>query len=562
MPSKEAQEEFFPNSRSKMWVQIQSQEFDLMVIGGGITGAGIARDATLRGLNVALVEKKDYAWGTSSRSSKLAHGGFRYLEHFKFGLVMESLRERKVLMTIAPHNVHPIPFYIPVYEGEKPPAILLRLGLIAYEYLSIGKRIGKRKWHSKKKALEIFPALKKEGLKGMGQYYDCQMNDARLCLENILTAVNDGATILNYVEVLNFDKDSNNRIKGVIVKDLETGNTTTVKAKIVVNATGPWSDFVKSKDEKNSKKRLANSKGVHIITKRVIEDDKALAIALKDGRIIFVLPFKEKFTLIGTTDTFYDGDIENIICLEDEVEYLLEGYNRFFPENQLTKEDVISSYAGVRPLVFDEKHGADSKDVSREHRIFQDKSRLISIIGGKYTTYRRMAKTITDLVVKTLQKEKRLSGEISKCRTDKVPLKGGNYPNFTNWDDVFTNQLKELQQNYNINETIARHLIKDYGILAEEVLSLTKSDKALLNKLVPDSPYIYAEVVFSIENEYCRSLEDFYWLRTFLALETDFSSSIGKVVSIFAKLLKWDDERVKKEREIVFERMKRVQFRT
>jgi len=547
-------------SRSELWRNLSSQEFDICVIGGGINGAGIARDAALRGLKVALIEKKDFAWGTSSRSSKLAHGGFRYLEHYKFGLVMESLRERKVLMNIAPHNVHPLPFFIPVYKGEKPSFILLRLGLIVYEYLSLGKRIGRRKWHSSKKGLKLFPTLRKDGLKGIGQYYDCYMNDARLCLENILSAVDDGATILNYVEVMDFEKDEKNNISGVIVKDVETNSQTVVRTKVVVNAAGPWSDLVKKKDDEKTKKRLANAKGVHIITKRVIKDNKALAIILRDGRIVFIVPFRDNFTLIGTTDTFYKGNIENVVCSEEEVNYLLDGYNRFFPDNPLTKKDVISSFAGLRPLVYDEKKGASSSDVSREHKIFHDRSVLISIVGGKYTTYRKLAKTVTDMAVKSLKNTNNISKNIAKCKTDKVELKGGKFSTKDNWDNLLSNQIVELKSLFKVDEKIIKHLLINYGVMTKKVLTLSESNSELLNKIVPNAPYIFAEVEYSIEYEYCRSLEDFYWLRTFLALETDFTSSIDKVASIFAELLNWDQKRKNIEKKIVLERIKVAQF--
>jgi glycerol-3-phosphate dehydrogenase len=544
--------------RDSLWSRLESTSFDIIVIGGGITGAGIARDAALRGLKVALFEKNDFAWGTSSRSSKLVHGGFRYLEHYEFGLVMESLRERLTLMRIAPHIVHPLPFYIPVYKGEKPPSILLRIGLIAYEYLSFGKRVGGRKWLSPKKAITIFPFIRKEGLKGVGQYFDCNMNDARLCLENIISAVELGATCLNYSEVVGFLKDQG-KITGVQVKNQESGKIIDVHAKIVVNACGPWSDMIKSLDDSSAKKRLSNAKGVHVITKRIIEDDKALAIPLKDGRIIFVLPFKNKYTLVGTTDTFYDGDVENVICEPEEAQYLLDGYNMFFPDNPIEKSDIISSYAGVRPLVFDEKHGASSSDVSREHKIFTDQSGLITIVGGKYTTYRRMGKRITDLVVKELKKHKQLPKDISKCMTDKIPLPGGRIPNKKNWLNFESVQIQELVNSYAIDSATASHIVRTYGSNAEHVVNLSQ-DKGLLEKILPDQPYILGEVYYSIHNEYCRTLLDYYWLRTFLALETDFSSSIDKIADIFVKELKWSIVRVEYEKKIVIERLKQAQF--
>lgn len=545
--------------RETLFSRLDTTVFDLIVIGGGITGAGIARDSALRGLKVALFEKNDFAWGTSSRSSKLVHGGFRYLEHYEFGLVMESLRERLTLMRIAPHNVHPLPFYIPVFKGEKPPSILLRLGLIAYEYLSFGKRVGGRHWYSSKKALAMFPGLRQEDLKGVGQYYDCNMNDARMCLENILATIELGSICLNYCQVTEFIKE-NNSLTGVVITDRETGRTQQVKANIIVNASGPWSDITKSLDDSSSKKRLANAKGVHIITKRILKENLALAIPLKDGRITFVLPFKDKYTMIGTTDTFYDGDLENVICKSEEAQYLIDGYNTFFPNQKISQSDIISSYAGVRPLVYDEKHGASSSDVSREHKIFIDPSGLITIVGGKYTTYRKMGKRITDIVVKELKKQKKVSKGIKGCMTDKIPLPGGRIPDKNNWKNYEEITVDELVNNFNIDNETATHLVRTYGSNTEHVVNLAK-ELNLFEKILPNEPYILAEVYYCIRNEYCQHLVDFFWLRTFIALETDFSSCIDKVADIFSKELNWPQEKLNNEKNIVRNRLNVAQFK-
>lgn len=546
--------------RNALFSRLSSTTYDLIVVGGGITGAGIARDASLRGLKVALFEKNDFAWGTSSRSSKLVHGGFRYLEHYEFGLVMESLRERLTLMRIAPHNVHPLPFFIPVFKGEKPPSILLRLGLIAYEYLSFGKRVGGRKWYSPKKAIKMFPFIKQEGLKGVGQYFDCNMNDARLCMENILATIENGSVCLNYCAVTELTKDQG-KLTGVVITDQETGNKLTVKASAVVNASGPWSDITKSLDDSSAKKRLANAKGVHIITKRIIEDNKALAIPLKDGRITFVLPFKDKYTLIGTTDTFYDGDLENVVCEPEEADYLLEGYNNFFPNRKLEKSDIISSYAGVRPLVYDEKHGASSSDVSREHKIFEDPSGLITIVGGKYTTYRKMGKRITDLVVKKLKHEKKLPKQINNCMTDKVPLPGGRIPDKKNWQNYEDITSDQLVNDYEVDEEQARLLLRSYGTNAEHVLNYAKEDPSLYAKIIPTESYMLVEVKYCIHNEYCRSMVDFFWLRTFMALETDFTAGIDAVAKIFQRELQWSAQKVEEEKQNVVDRLQIAQFK-
>ena len=327
-----------------------------------------------------------------------------------------------------------------------------------------------------------------------------------------------------------------------------------------MNASGPWSDITKSLDDASVKKRLANAKGVHIITRRIFQDNLALAIPLKDGRITFVLPFKDKYTMIGTTDTFYEGDLENVICEPDEAQYLIDGYNTFFPDQKISQADVISSYAGVRPLVYDEKHGASSSDVSREHKIFRDPSGLITIVGGKYTTYRKMGKRITDDVVKELKKQKQLTKEVKSCMTDKIPLPGGRIPDKKNWKNFEDVTINELVNNYDVDNTTALHLVHTYGSNAEHVVNLTNGE-SLFDKLLPDEPYIFAEVYYCIHNEYCRHLTDFFWLRNFIALETDFSSCIDKVADIFKKELSWSQEQLSEEKQAVLDRLKVAQFK-
>ncbi|MHA2364367.1 MAG: glycerol-3-phosphate dehydrogenase [Candidatus Hodarchaeales archaeon] len=533
-------------SRSQTWKRFASEEFDVCIIGGGITGAGIVRDAALRGLKVALIEKKDFGWGTSSRSSKLIHGGLRYLEHYKFGLVKESLRERVVLMKIAPHIIHPLPFLIPIYKGEKPPAILMRLGLFFYDFLSIGKRVGRRSWIKSKRAIELEPNLRSEGLKGIGKYFDCQMNDSRLTLENILSAQNLGAVLLNYSEAVSFRTD-NGRLSAVLVRNLETQEETEIRAKVFVNAGGPWADSICKMENPNAKRKLANSKGSHFITKKKFSDN-AIVIALKDGRIVFVLPWGSDYSLIGTTDTFYEDDIDNIYCSEEDLEYLIEGVNRFFPSIPLSRDDILSTYAGVRPLVYDEKKGADASDVSREHKIFTSDNGLISIIGGKYTTYRKMGKTITDLVVKKLKKQKQLPDSIEKCLTDKLPLFGGD---IHDWEDYFWSESKDLTDKYKLPDDIVPRLLGIYGSKLNVVLSLGEENEDWLTRLLPDHPYLKVQVIYAIRFEMARSLDDFFWRRTFFFLETNIDSCLDDVAKLFASELEWDEEKMEIEKTAV-----------
>ncbi|MFW9928696.1 MAG: glycerol-3-phosphate dehydrogenase [Candidatus Thorarchaeota archaeon] len=522
--------------------------FDIIVIGGGITGAGIALDATLRGLKVILFEKKDFASGTSSKSSKLVHGGLRYLEHYKFGLVRESLRERSVLRKIAPHQVHTLPFLIPIYKHQKPPAILMRIGLWVYDILAQGN-LGWHKWKNPKKTLELVPTLQKENLKGSGYYFDAQMNDSRLNIEVIMTAQSNGAQIFNYTEVVEFLHENNNiegRVYGVVVQNKDTQEKFAIKGNLVINATGAWGDCVAKMENPSAPKILGVSKGSHIIVKQVLNQKLAVVVTMKDGRITFVLPFNKEYTIIGTTDTFYDADIEEILASEDDISYLLEGTNKLFPKLNLRNTDIISAYSGVRPLVYTQKEGlALASDVSREDKIITSQTGLITIVGGKFTTYRKMGKRVTDLAIKELKKDKKITKKLLPCLTAKTPLFGGE---IDNWEKFQKEKFPKVKDELSCTDDTANMLIKMYGSKIDQFISLTKENPDKNKKLSNLLPYLQTQVIYAIMYELIIHLDDFMLRRTTIYLEQGQGLDCVDVVGELMKdKLKWTESQKQAE---------------
>lgn len=366
--------------------KLAGKEYDLLVIGGGINGAAIANIAASHGLKTCLLEKNDFASGASSKSTKLIHGGLRYLEYFEFGLVRESLRERYIQLKAAPRLVKPLRFIIPVYKNDKRPLWLMHLGVSLYDWLA-GKYVIKP--HSKLSAQDILreePLLKKEGLVGGLSYFDAQMDDARLCLENVLCAQRNGADVANYTEVISFLKEAG-KVKGAEAKDKLGGAIIKVRAKQVVCAAGPWSNILIKMDDPKAKDIIRLTKGVHIVYSKQLSNNALLVPSDGDGRVFFIIPW-QGHSLIGTTDTDYSASPDEVKPETSDIDYLLEGAKRVFPQEELTKENIINAFAGLRPLLY--KKGAPSA-ISRRHMIFKAPSGIIFVLGGKYTTYRKIA---------------------------------------------------------------------------------------------------------------------------------------------------------------------------
>ena len=391
------------------------ETFDLLIVGGGIIGAGVARDAAMRNLRVALIDQGDFGSGTSSRSSKLVHGGLRYLEQAEFRLVYEACRERRVLLRIAPHLVKPQPILFPCYHGTGRPLWKVRCGLALYDFLAGDRAIGKHRMVSPEEIHRLEPAMDLRRLDGGGIYYDCRMNDSRLCIENVISADQNGAVVANYVRLAEFSK-SGGAITGAVVEDLETGKEIQIHARIIVNATGPWADLLRTLDDPAAKLVVRKTRGVHLLTRRLLQSTGAAWTARADGRMLFLMPFDDAHSLIGTTDTDSREDPSDPGIDSGDVDYLLAEVNAILAGSPLTRRDVKGVFSGLRTLI---SHQGKPSDISREYKIEESQSGLISVIGGKFTTYRAMAERVVDRVM-------RRSGRPRiPCQTDGVALAAG-----------------------------------------------------------------------------------------------------------------------------------------
>lgn len=484
------------STRDTLLARLRSRPFDLLVIGGGIVGAGIARDAALRGLSVALVEQGDFAGGTSSKTSKLIHGGLRYLEHGHLRLVSESLRERATLRSIAPGLVVPRSLILPLYRGDRRGPAAVRLGLWLYDLLAAGRNIRPHRMLSASRAAALEPGLRVEGLLGAGVFADCQMDDARLCLANVLQAVRFGGVCANYVRV---DRllTSEGKIAGAAVQDALAGASFEVRASVVINATGPWSDRLRRMSDRNSRDRLAPTKGIHLVVPKAAQE--ALFVRHPDdGRMIFILPW-QSYSLVGTTESAVAGPLEELQAAGDEADYLLAGLNRVLPGAHLDRRDVVASFAGARPLL---AFGGTSTRATREHQIEVDAAGLISVLGGKFTTYRVMATQAVDLAVS------RLPVKVERCLTDQVMLMEAMPPASTaHWQDVTRGVDPDL-----LGRLLVRH-----GAGAFRVLQLIAQEPVLGQPLCPHHEHTAAELVYSIQAEMAWTVTDLLARRTKIA---------------------------------------------
>ena len=392
---------------------LADREFDVLVIGGGIFGAGVARDAALRGLRVALVEQSDFASGTSSRSSKLIHGGFRYLAQRDFKLVFEACRERRILQRIAPHLVQPLPFLFPVYEGGPLSLAKLRLGMTLYDFLALYRNVARHRTLSPERALMQEPTLSQHGLLGAVQFYDCQEDDARFCIENVLHAAELGAVCVNYCALTGFETREDRVIAARVSDQLGT-DTFEITARVFVNAAGPWVDKVCSLTSFNAAQPLISpTKGVHLLLPRLTERHAVVFPARRDGRILFVIPWGD-CSLVGTTDTDFRDDPGVVRTERADVEYLLSEVRALFPDVSVSESDIVTTTAGVRALLRSDAGTPSAR--SREHRVVRQGRNLLSIAGGKYTTYRLIAAQTVDAALEIL------NAKAAPCRTAEVPL--------------------------------------------------------------------------------------------------------------------------------------------
>ena len=519
-----------------------AEPMDVLIIGGGITGAGIARDAALRGVRVALVDKSDVAGGTSSRSSRLIHGGLRYLEHGDLRLVFEASRERRILLRIAPHLVRPLPFLFPAYRGARVPPWKLRAGLWLYDLLAAFRNVHAHRWLGAKRVRAVEPGLRDKDLAGAGLYYDAQTDDARLALATLRSAAGAGALIASYTEVLALAKPDG-RVAGASVRDVLTGRRLELRARVVVNATGPWVDAVRHLDEPAAAPLLRLSKGAHVAVPRArIGNTHAVTLTSPlDGRVMFVLPWGD-VSYIGTTETEEPVTPERARATGDDAVYLLRSANAFFPRARLAPHDVVSTWAGLRPLLAPDR-SRSAGAVSREHRIVESASGLISIAGGKLTTYRVMGRDVMDRVATRLRK---LDGRrpARAPATDELPLPGGETADL----DVLVSSAVAR----GIGESTAQHLVASYGTESAAVLNLVDRQRGLGKPILEGRPEIRAEVVHAVQREMAMRLADVLIRRTHLFHQTrgQAVTATSVVADLMAPLLGWDAARRAEEIEL------------
>lgn len=508
---------------------------DLLVIGAGSTGAAIARDAALRGFRTAVVDKGDLAAGTSSHSSRLIHGGIRYLEQYDFRLVREASRERSVLLAIAPHLVHPLPFVFPIYRGGRVSAWRLRAGMWLYDLLAAFRNVHLHRWLSARATIRLEPGLRDRDLQGAALYFDAQTDDARLVIATLRSAAQAGALVASYAEVTALQK-ADGQVRGATVRDVLTGRTETVRALAVVNATGPWVDRLRRLDDPAAEPLLRLTKGAHVVVPRQrVGQTRAVTLTSPlDGRVMFALPWGD-LSYIGTTDTDEDTSPDEVRATGADVIYLLRSANWFFPTARLSPHDVVATWAGLRPLLRPARDMAPS-EASREHRVIESAGGLVTIAGGKLTTYRVMGRDVVDRVAARLHA---LDGRPQAPRppTDRVPLPGG--------ETADLDGLVKAATDRGVRESVARHLVGAYGSEAAAVLNLADRDRALGQPILVGRPELWAEVVHAMEREMALGVADVLIrrLHLFYLSRDQALSAAGAVADRMADTLGWDAAR-------------------
>ncbi|MCZ6693651.1 MAG: glycerol-3-phosphate dehydrogenase/oxidase [Bacteroidetes bacterium] len=526
-------------NRDKMISKMKVEEYDLLIIGGGITGAGIALDAASRGLKTALVERDDFASGTSSRSTKLIHGGLRYLKQFEIAMVREVGQERAIVHKLAPHLVTPEKMLLPLIKGGSFGKITTSLGLMIYDVLAGVEKADQRKMLDEKETLAAEPLLPPEIVEGGGIYAEYRTDDARLTIEVIKTAAQYGAHIINYMVAKDFIY-RNNMVCGIACKDLISGKELDLKSKFVVSAAGPWVDDLRSKNKSKTKKGLILSKGVHIVVaNKRFPVKQSVYFDVLDGRMIFAIP-RGKITYIGTTDTFYEGDKDNVQTYKEDATYLLDAVNNIFPSLQLKLEDIESSWAGLRPLIYEE--GKSASEVSRKDEIFESPSGLISIAGGKLTGYRIMAEKLVDLVINKFTKA--YGGTFINCKTDKIVFTGGKFKD-TKEVNTYTKVVLKKIANTGLNNFHADYLVSNYGKQTE--LILEKMDE--ITATDPEVKLGKAELWFTVNYEMVFSLLDYFSRRSGrLYFDIQSIAKLKKpLVKDLGKMLDWNNSKTKQE---------------
>ncbi|WP_299492378.1 glycerol-3-phosphate dehydrogenase [Acaryochloris sp. IP29b_bin.137] len=521
------------------WQTIENTAFDLIVIGGGSNGAGVARDAALRGLKTLLIDKDDFGGGTTGWSSRLIHGGLRYLEYFEFNLVRESLREREVLLRVAPHLVQPLQMSIPVYASGSRHFWEIQAGMLLYDLLSWDKSLPNHRILPLQKCLRLFRYLNPAGLKGAAQYFDAQIVHAeRLCLELILSAQAKGATALNYVKASRLQVEGD-RVTAITVEDLISETTHTVQLSpqtVVINTAGPWVDQVLQGIQVPTlrpERKIGGTKGSHIIVDPFPgAPDAALYVEAEvDNRPFFILPWANQY-LIGTTDIRYGGDLDRVKADDDEIDYLLNETNRVIPCAQLSRADIRFTYAGVRPLPYSE--GKKTSSITRSHVLYDHGKdgiqNLISLIGGKLTTYRQVSEEMVDAVLK-----KQGRAQVP-CGTKQALLPGAIALN----DTVIETMISKYQSL--VSREVVFHLFSSYGSYAVKVLALVDQTPELAEPIMPSLLDIKAQVVYAVQSEQAHTLVDICVRRTILVMQTNYGFDVlPAVTAILKQYCHWSD---------------------
>lgn len=530
-----------PSAREDSWRRLGEETFDLVVIGGGVVGAGTALDAATRGLRVALVEARDLASGTSSRSSKLFHGGLRYLEQLEFGLVREALRERELMLTlIAPHLVKPVSFLYPLTHRvwERP---YTAAGLLMYDTMGGARSVPGQKHLTRAGALRMVPALKRDALIGGIRYYDAQSDDARHTMTVARTAAHYGAVVRNSTKVIGFLREAD-RISGVRIADVEDGRETEVRANAVINCTGVWTDELQSLSGSRGRFRVRASKGVHIVVPRDRIVSESGMILRTEKSVLFVIPWRNHW-IVGTTDTDWNLDLAHPAATKHDIDYLLEHVNSVLA-TPLTHDDIEGVYAGLRPLLAGESE--ETSKLSREHAVARVAPGLVAIAGGKYTTYRVMAADAVDAAAPDLP------GRTQPSITDKVPLIGADGYH------ALVNQADHLAGQHGLHPYRVRHLLDRYGSLVHEVLALADGRPELLKPLESAPDYLAVEVVYAASHEGALHLEDVLARRTRISIEYPHRGvdCADQVANLVGEVLGWSAETAAREVEVYTARVK------
>jgi glycerol-3-phosphate dehydrogenase len=496
---------------------------DVLIIGGGIAGCGLARDLALRGVNSILIEKDDFGSGTTSKSTRIIHGGIRYLENLEFGLVREGLRERSILLDTAPGLVKPLRFILPLYRGGSPGRWRIKLGMVAYDFLSFRKMLPRHKFIGADETLDRIPDLNPEGLIGSYVYFDAQVSRVeRLCLENVLSGESQGCKALNHCEVTGL-KIEGNQAKSASVRSHLTGREWTIRSRVFVNCTGPWADeFLKLASLENSDKLLGVTKGVHLVGSR-LSDDAIVLYSSKDGRLFFVIPWMNS-SLIGTTDTPFIGSTDSVTTEVEDVTYLLDSLEHYFPSVDLK---CFASYAGLRPLV--RANRIDPSKISRKYSIVESGGvdNLLTLAGVKITEYRSASQKAGDLVCRKLSLK-------STTKTRKTVLT----------EKVDLLDLPALYEKF-LSRELCEYLISIYGSKAKQIVAEAIRDSSLSERLCKHNPDIVAQVWYALKSEHAKTVNDFMLRRTSLSFtECKGIDALDKIASIMARHLGWTEKEV------------------